>query len=101
MTPSDKTPLAPNLADIHARIVSVQSSAQFDDKLELTFEILHSTPLDGPDFTTRHQGTTVAGFTFNPPFTLTQGSVITAQASYLGGPHSGYFHLTHIARPSH
>jgi len=93
---SDTVDAAPNLSQIKIRVESARQSSQFPEKVELTFELLESESLDGPDFISRHIGKQLEGFTFNPTTELTAGVLLKAQASYIGGPHSGVFHLSEL-----
>ncbi|BFM05212.1 hypothetical protein [Halioxenophilus aromaticivorans] len=95
MTPAN-TPAAPNLSRIKARIESAHPAKAFADKWELSLVITQTVSLDGPDFVSRYLGSVVDGFTFNPTVQLDTGTVIDAEASYIGGPHSGLFHLSSI-----
>lgn len=96
MCPPDNIQAAPNLCLIHARVITANRSEQFPDKVELSLKITQSTNLDGPDFTSRYLEKIVAGFTFNPTFEIKQDTLIVANASYIGGPHAGAFHLTEL-----
>ncbi len=93
---SNSVDTAPNLCQIKIKIETLQQSSQFPDKVELTFDLLESSSLDGPDFISRHVGKQLEGFAFNPPSALVAGTLAKAQASYIGGPHSGVFHLSEI-----
>lgn len=86
----------PNRCDIKGRLVSLERSACFPDKHELTFALLATQPREGPDLAHRRVGTTVAGFTFESTAGLHPGCVFLAEAEYLGDARHGLFQLSRL-----
>jgi hypothetical protein len=85
---------APNQSEIKARVLAIEQSPDFKDKLLLELEILDSKSLSGPNFA--HIGEKVKGFTFELKPKLQEGRIITARAEFLGDERGGKFQLTQI-----
>lgn len=85
---------APNRCLITAKIMQIQPSAKYPDKRELDIEILHSEPLEGPNFA--KVGQKSRAFTLEASDALKVGYVVTAQAEYIGGRGQGVFQLMQL-----
>ena len=87
-------PAAPNRSGIKARVLGVEQSSTFPDKWAVDLEILESKSLEGPNFA--RVGEEAKGFTFGDTIDLSPGSVITAEAEFLGDAGGGEFRLSEI-----
>ena len=87
-------PAAPNRSGITARVLGVEQSSTFPDKWYADLEILESKSLEGPNFA--RVGEQARGFTFGSDADVAPGSVISAEAEYLGDAGGGEFRLSRI-----
>jgi hypothetical protein len=87
-------PAAPNRSEIKARVLRVEQSSTFPDKWYVDLEILESKSLSGPNFA--RVGEKAKGFTFGSTFDVSPGSVITAEAEFVGDARGGQFQLSRI-----
>lgn len=94
MEPPSGVTAAPNQSEIRAKVLQVEQSPAFSDKWYLDLEILASKSISGPDFA--REGQQARGFTFESVSEISAGSIITAQAEYLGDARGGQFQLTEI-----
>ena len=87
-------PAAPNLSWIKARVENINQDKTFSDKWHVTFEILESRNIQGPNFaeSKRHAG----GFFFGTGSGLETGITIQAKAEFRGDERGGIFHLRDI-----
>lgn len=85
---------APNQSEIRAKVLAIEQSPDFKDKLLMELKILDSKSLSGPNFA--HIGENVKGFTFELKPKLLEGRIIAAQAEFLGDERGGKFQLTQI-----
>ncbi len=85
---------APNRCEIKARVLRLEQSDQFPDKWYLELEFVESKDLSGPNFA--RVGQRAKGFTLELPSNISQGSIIAAQAEFLGDERGGQFQLTQI-----
>jgi hypothetical protein len=82
---------APNRCQITARVLREGQEPSVPEKREATLEILESRDIRGPNFA--HAGDRVEAFTFEAPPAWTEGTVIRAEAEYLGDARRGRFQL--------
>lgn len=87
-------PAAPNRSEIKARVIGVERDSNFPEKRYVDLEILDSKSLDGPNFA--RAGEKVKGFAFGDALDASPGSVISAEAEFLGDERGGQFQLSGI-----
>ena len=85
---------APNESSITARLLSRERSEEFADKWLLELHIQAIESIQGPTFA--RVGQEVKGFTFESLQQIVAGTIITAQAEYLGDARGGQFQLTNV-----
>lgn len=85
---------APNQIRITARVITTAISLQYADRTEMELEVLQSKSIMGPNFA--RPGEIVSGFTFEPAEEILAGSVIKADAEYIGDAYGGRFRLKNI-----
>ena len=85
---------APNKCQIKAKVLALEPSPRFPDKLCFDLQILEAMPIEGPIF--RRAGDTCKGFTLEPFLGLTPGRTIAAQAEYIGDAIQGQLRLEQI-----
>lgn len=96
MSPPPGVPAAPNRSHVKAKVVSKKQSDRFPDKWLLEIEIVDSRSIEGPNFARAGQHT--EAFSFDAKIVgVSVGSVISAEAEYLGGPTQGQFQLSQVA----
>jgi hypothetical protein len=95
MRPDRSVMAAPNRSEIKAKVLQKEQSQAFRDKWYLELQILESKDLHGPNFA--RAGERVKGFTFGDREDIPQGSIITAQAEFLGDARGGQFQLSDVA----
>jgi hypothetical protein len=94
MTDIKAVPAAPNLSWIKARVQSVTQDKTFSDKWHVTFEILESKNIHGPNFAeTKHSAN---GFYFGESSALKPGNIMEAKAEFRGDERGGIFQLHDI-----
>lgn len=87
-------PAAPNRSDITARVLSLTQSPTFADKWQLELEVINSETRFGGDFA--QAGKTISAFTFEEVTDLKEGSVLKAQAEFVGDARGGQFQITRL-----
>ncbi len=90
---------APNKVRVRARVLELQQDSQFRDKWRLEMEILGSESIKGPNFA--RVGERVKGFAFEDtpnfsPQDMIIGSIVIAEAEYVGDAKHGAFRLSRI-----
>jgi hypothetical protein len=93
--------VAPNRVKIKAEVIGLQQDSTFSDKWHIDMDILDSESISGPNFA--RKGERAIGFAFEdtPGFSSQQtalGSIIDAEAEYVGDAVRGAFRLTRIWR---
>ena len=90
-----RVPAAPNRCEIEAEILAVNQSEAFPDRWELKLKILKSRSIAGPNFA--HPGETANALAFGNEPGLSPGTVITAEAEFVGDERGGRFRLSRVA----
>ena len=94
-----RTLAAPNRCELKAKLLVRKQDSRFSDKWNMELEILDIKNISGPNFA--HVGDMVKGFAFDstPNFVaqrLDSGSIIMAEAEFLGDERGGIFQLHRI-----
>jgi len=94
MSDPGRVTAAPNRSEIRARIVEVEPSPAFADKWHLVVEILDAQSLEGPQLA--RTGERAKAFVIGASTGLTPGTVIRADAEYVGDARGGQLRLTDV-----
>ncbi|SEN33303.1 hypothetical protein [Nitrosomonas marina] len=90
--PSRPVTAAPNESLLKLRLITCSQSQDDARKWLLSFEIIETSVVFGPQFA--EPGKTVEGFSFENFQNFRPGDTLSARAEYLGGAHHGYYQLT-------
>lgn len=93
-TPRHGVSAAPNRCQLTARVLSVQPSPNFPDKLMLRLRILDAEPIEGPLFA--RPETEAEAFYIGELAGLAPGRRVWAEAEFVGDPHHRMYQLHEV-----